>query len=141
LRVTGSVRFSPHFLRTENRTDRIFSELNRTRIELVRTGSTCSVQFQNRFKQANWTILYINDTKYISKRNVTKPGTTHLEMLLREVHNLLGLLHNFVMKLGAMRNVVLFGCGVLVHEKSTEALLFDKSKRLKMRWLAKRVIK
>ena len=35
----SSVQFSPHFLRTENRTDRIFSELNRTRIELVRTGS------------------------------------------------------------------------------------------------------
>ena len=35
----SSVRFSPHFLRTENQTDRIFSELNRTRIELVRTGS------------------------------------------------------------------------------------------------------
>ena len=35
----SSVWFFPHFLRTENRTDRIFSELNRTRIELVRTGS------------------------------------------------------------------------------------------------------
>jgi len=55
----SSVRFSPHFLRTENRTDRIFSELNRTRIEPVRTGSTYSVRFQNRFEQANRTILYI----------------------------------------------------------------------------------
>ena len=35
----SSVRFSPHFLRTENRTDRIFSELNRTGTELFRTGS------------------------------------------------------------------------------------------------------
>ena len=55
----SSVRFSPHFLRTENRTDRIFSELNRTGIELVRTGSTCSVRFQNRFEQANQMILYV----------------------------------------------------------------------------------
>ena len=62
----SSVRFSPHFLRTENRTDRIFSELNRTGIELnrtgielVRTGSTCSVRFQNRFEQANRMILYV----------------------------------------------------------------------------------
>ena len=55
----SSVRFSPHFLRTENRTDRIFSELNRTRIEPVRTSSTCSVRFQNRFKQANRMILYV----------------------------------------------------------------------------------
>ena len=53
----SSVRFSPHFLRTENRTDRIFSELNRTGIELVRTGSTCSVRFQNRFEQGNRMIL------------------------------------------------------------------------------------
>ena len=72
--------------------------------------------------------------------NVTKPGTTHLEMVLHEVHNLLGLLHNFVMKLGAMRYIILFRCGALVHEKSTEALLFDKSKWLKMRQLAKHVI-
>jgi len=53
----SSVRFSPHFLRTENRTDRIFSELNRTRTELVRTGSTGSVRFQNRFEQTNQTII------------------------------------------------------------------------------------
>jgi len=35
----GSVRFSPPFLRTENRTDRFFSELNRTGTEPFRTGS------------------------------------------------------------------------------------------------------
>jgi hypothetical protein len=73
--------------------------------------------------------------------NGTKPGTTHLEMVLHQVHNFLGLLHDFVMKLGAMRNVCLFGCGALVHEKSTETLLFNESKRLKMRWLAECVIK
>jgi len=61
----SSVRFSPHFLRTENRTDRIFSELNRTRTELVRTGSTGSVRFQNRFEQTNRTILYINGANLI----------------------------------------------------------------------------
>jgi len=72
--------------------------------------------------------------------NATKPGTTHLEMVLHEVHNLLGLLHNFVMKLGAMRNIILFCCGALVHEKSAEALLFDKSKWLEMRRLVKHVI-
>jgi hypothetical protein len=66
-----------------------------------------------------------------------KIGTAHLEMVLHEVHNLLGLLHNFVMKLGAMRDIALFGSGALVHEKSTEALLFNKSKWLKMIWLAK----
>ena len=35
----SSVWFSPHFLRTKNQTDRFFSELNRTRTELFRTGS------------------------------------------------------------------------------------------------------
>ena len=35
----SSVRFSPHFLRTENRTDKFFSELNRTGTEPFRTGS------------------------------------------------------------------------------------------------------
>ena len=73
--------------------------------------------------------------------NVMKPGTTHLEMVLHEVHNLLGLLHNFIMKLGVMRNIALFSSRALVHEKSMEALLFDKSKWLKKRWLAKHVIK
>ena len=37
----SSVWFSPYFLRTENRTDRFFSELNRTRTEPFRTGSNC----------------------------------------------------------------------------------------------------
>jgi hypothetical protein len=61
-------------------------------------------------------------------------------MVLHEVHNLLGLLHNFITKLGAMRNIALFGSGALVHKKSTEALLFDESKWLKMIGLAKHVI-
>ena len=37
----SSVQFSPHFLRTENRTDRFSLELNRTRTELFRTSSNC----------------------------------------------------------------------------------------------------
>jgi hypothetical protein len=89
-------------------------------------------------RQRLLTFFQVSSIKYISKMNVTKPGTTHLEMVPHEVH---GLLHNLVMKLGAMRYIILFHCGALVHEKSTEALLFDKSKWLKMRQLAKHVIK
>ena len=77
----SSVRFSPHFLRTENRTDRIFSELNRTRIELVRTGSTCSVRFQNRFEQANRTKLYIKDTNRILIHGKAREQPPHLIQL------------------------------------------------------------